>query len=371
MLEGAEMLVSTVAALAAAALFAFTTNLQREAASSVPPEGSGPLHLLRRLMTNRRWLVGGLIGGVALGLHAVALSSGSVMVVQSVMALGLVIALYVESVRERRRLRRTELGGALLVVAGVVAVVGVGRHTGRSSAVIGPVTAVCVAIVVVALTAVVRSRRTVGSRWGARLLAVAGGACFAVDAVFLQRAADLLRAGLSVEFGPGFDPAVAAVQVAGFFGSSMVGGIAMHRAYQVAPLRSVQPALAATEPVIAFLIGVLVLRDGVVGGLLGYLLLVGGLVAISGGILVGLLPQRVSSRIPHEAGLPNSRRTALSSSGRTALGPTAVAVLPPAVIEAGAFGYRARPTAGPRGRRHQVGGPAVGAATDSMTALSR
>src|SRR5690242_8209356 len=105
----AEMVLSTVTALVAAALFAVTTNLQRAAASSVPTAGSGPAHLARRLVTDRRWLAGGLVGGAALVLHAVALAQGSVLVVQSVMALGLVMALWVEARREGRRPRPHEL----------------------------------------------------------------------------------------------------------------------------------------------------------------------------------------------------------------------------------------------------------------------
>src|SRR4051794_8940043 len=110
--------MSTVLAVAAAMLFAVTTNLQRAAASSLPSAGSGPLHLVGRVVTDRRWLAGGVVGGGALALHALALGRGSFMVVQSVMAVGLVIALAMEAVREHRRINARELGGALLVVLG-------------------------------------------------------------------------------------------------------------------------------------------------------------------------------------------------------------------------------------------------------------
>jgi drug/metabolite transporter (DMT)-like permease len=291
------VVLSTVAAVAAAALFAVTTNLQRAAASSVPSAGSGPLHLLRRLITDGRWLAGGLIGGLALGLHAVALARGSVLVVQSVMALGLVIALYVEAVRERRRLRPNELAGAALVVAGVIAVVAVGRVGDNLAATDGRVLAIGGAIggavVLGAFIAVLRSRRAVSSRWGARLLAAAGGACFAVDAVFLQRIAALLDAGVVGGLGRGIDLPAVSVDLGGFFAASMIGGVAVHRAYQVAPLRSVQPALAAAEPLTAFLISVIVLHESVRGGPLGHLIVVGSLVAITTGIVVGLGTRRV------------------------------------------------------------------------------
>jgi drug/metabolite transporter (DMT)-like permease len=305
--QGGVVIVSSVAAVASATLFAFTTNLQRAAASSVPSEGGGPFHLLRRLVADRRWLAGGVIGGVALGLHAVALARGSVMVVQSVMALGLVIALYVEAVRERRRLHPNEVVGAALVVAGVVAVVGGSRVADGASTAGGQVVAICAAVVLGTFLAVLRSRRAVSSRRGARLLAAAGGACLAVDAVFLQRVAASLDAGLASGFAPGFASPAAAADLAGFFAASMIGGVAVHRAYQVAPLRSVQPALAAAEPVTAFLISVTLLHDGVRAGTLGHLIVVGGLAAITSGIVVGLRSRRVDGPTAQPVLQPTSR----------------------------------------------------------------
>ena len=276
------MVMSTLLALASAVLFALTTNLQRAAASSVPSEGSGPLHLLRRLAVDRRWLLGSLIGLAALGLHVLSLAGASVMVVQSVMAIGLVIALYVEAVRERRPLRLNEVIGAGLVVTGVATVVAIGEPARRAADGDLWTTLVCGAVVLATVAVVLRSRRGVGSRWEARLLAASAGACFAVDAVFLQRITTVFHGG-------GFDLASAVIGVGGFALASMTGTVAMHRAYQVAPLRSVQPALVAAEPVTAFLIGVTVLHEGVRGGALGYLAMVVGLVAITAGIFVGLV----------------------------------------------------------------------------------
>lgn len=285
------MLVSIVAALGSAGLFAVTTNLQREAAARVPSHGTGPLHLVRRLLADPRWLAGGVVGVVALGLHALALARGSVLAVQSVMALGLVVALALEARRAHRPLYPNELGGAALVVGGVIVVVGMGEPASGHIPTSGWIVPVCAAVVAGAFLAVVWSRRAVGSTWGARLLGAAGGACFAVDAVFLQRLASAVDGGLA---GAGLAdavtaaPAALAANLVGFLTAALVGGVAVHRAYQVAPLRTVQPALAAAEPVTAFLVSALVLHEGVRAGALGYAVLVGGLVAITIGIVVGL-----------------------------------------------------------------------------------
>jgi drug/metabolite transporter (DMT)-like permease len=291
------MVWSTVAALAAAALFAGTTNLQRVAASRVAPTGTGPLHLVRRLVADTHWLIAGVIGVVALGLHALALALGGVMVVQSVMALGLLLALAVEAIRERRRLRPREVSGAVLVMTGVAVVVTLARPGRPPGSLDAPTLIACTLLVAAALAAVVRSRREVGRRWGARLLAAGAGACFAVDAVFLQQLAAPVHA-LAGRPGAAVDVAGALVGLVGFLTASAVGGVAVHRAYQVAPLRSVQPCLAATEPVTAFLLGVGVLGEGVTGGAAGFVLLVAGVVAIAAGIVVGLAGPRRAPRVP-------------------------------------------------------------------------
>lgn len=305
------MEISIVAALLSAVLFALTNNLQRAAASAVPMDSGGLAGLVRRLLTDRRWLLGGVIGMVALALHTLALAAGSVLVVQSVMAVGLVLALALEAVRDRRPLLPRELGGSVLVVAGVAAVVTVGRPaTGADAPGRLGVAVACAAVVLAALGLVVRARHVVRGTAGARLLAAAGGACFAVDAVFLQQAASVFGSptpqlsvaipgrGTATPAGPGTPglaealAGLAPVLVGGigFALASVVGALAVQRAYQAAPLRCVQPAVAAAEPVTAFGVGVTLLHEGVRWGLPGFVLLVAGVAAIVAGIVAGVTP---------------------------------------------------------------------------------
>jgi len=57
-------------------------------------EAGGPVRLVLRLVRAPRWLLGSFLAVLALGLHALALRHGSLIVVQSLLAAGLVIALY-------------------------------------------------------------------------------------------------------------------------------------------------------------------------------------------------------------------------------------------------------------------------------------
>lgn len=296
------MLVSVVAAFVSAWIFAVVTNLQREAAARVPADGTGPMHLVRRLVADPRWLVTAPLGAVAVLLHGLALARGSILVVQSVIALGLVAALVLEARRSRRPLHRNELAGAALVMAGVVAVVATGQPAHGGATAGAWVVPACAVVVAVTVLAVRRSRHAVGSVLQARILGAAAGACFAVDAVFLQRLATTVDGGLlsglaGLLAALAADPATVAVDVVGFLGAGFVGGVAVHRAYQVAPLRSVQPAMAAAEPVTAFLIGAVLLNEGVRGGGWGFAVLLTGLLALTAGIVVGLAtvrPDRVA-----------------------------------------------------------------------------
>src|SRR3954451_12783166 len=105
-----DALVAVALAFSAATLFALTTNLHLGAASGVPMEDGGPVRLLLRLLRTPRWLLGSFCALVALGLHAVALRFGTVIVVQAVLSRGLVLALALEAARERRRPTPREVG---------------------------------------------------------------------------------------------------------------------------------------------------------------------------------------------------------------------------------------------------------------------
>src|SRR3954465_7111415 len=127
-----DALVAVALPLSAAPLFAFTTNLHRGAASAVPMSHGGPVRLLLRLLRTPRWLLGSGAALVALGLHTVALSFGTVIVVQAVLSTGLVLALALEALREGGRPSAREVGAWGLVVAGIVAVLSLARpHGGR------------------------------------------------------------------------------------------------------------------------------------------------------------------------------------------------------------------------------------------------
>jgi CDP-diglyceride synthetase len=108
------------------------------------------------------------------------------------------------------------------------------------------------------------------------LMGAAAGTCFALDAVFLK--------GVAASEHVGSAPRV--FDLAGFVIASVLGNLVVQRAYQQAPLRHVLPAVTAADPVAASVVGVLILHEHLMPGLVPLLGLVGGLVAMVIGIVV-------------------------------------------------------------------------------------
>jgi len=261
----------------ASVVFAAANNLQRGAASAVPVEAGGPFRLLLRLLRTPRWLLGSTLALAALGLHAVALGRGGVILVQSVLASGLVVALGLEALRERRALRRRELVGACVLVAGVVLVLAVGRPAGGRPIGLGVQAVTFAALLLVAVTGLLNSSGRRHPHRAAVVMAAAAGGCFAVDAVFLKGVSNWLD---------DLDALPAVTCMAGFVIASFLGNLLVQRAYQRAPLRVALPAVTAADPLVAFVIGRVILGETLRSGPLVVIAVIGGLVGIAAGIVL-------------------------------------------------------------------------------------
>lgn len=273
------VLPSVVAAACAALLFAVANVVQRHAAAAVPRSSGGAVRLVWRLLRTPRWLLGAGFAAGGLGLQIVALVGGSLVVVQSVIASGLVVALVLEAGRERRRPTWAELGGAVLVTGGVTVLVVFGP-SGDGAVGLGQAFGGLLVVAAVGGGSLMAARRHQAGVWTARLLGAAAGTCFALDALFLKELAEAF--GLH-------ETMVVFLGVLGFALASAMGNLTLHRGYQLAPLRVVLPTLTGAEPMAAFLLGRLVLHEGLPGGLTGHLAALGGvLAAVTGNAVVAL-----------------------------------------------------------------------------------
>jgi drug/metabolite transporter (DMT)-like permease len=254
-------------AAAAALVFAVANNLQRGAASVIPLEVGGPVRLVLRLLTRPRWLLGSVLGLAALGLHAVALARGGVILVQAVLATSLIAAVVIEAAQERTRLRGGELGGAAILVLGVVLLLGWGRPGGGRPVDLTVQVIAAAALAVVAGIGLAASRLHHRVRLSAVVMGGAAGACFATDATFLKGVAN---------WTGNLDALPAMISLAGF--------AVVQRAFQRAPLRLVLPTVTAGDPIAAFVIGRVLLHERLEGGAGSGIAVVVGLTAIVTGI---------------------------------------------------------------------------------------
>jgi drug/metabolite transporter (DMT)-like permease len=267
----------------AAMLFAVGNNLQRHAASSDEHKGAGPFRLLARLWRTPRWLAGGAAALVALVFQARALTEGGVILVQSVIASTLVYSLAIEGLLERRWPRPPQILGSIVVVSGIVLLVDIGKPgVGGEFRSIGRALAVLAIVGVVGGGALYRSQRRPKGRRTAIALGASAGVCFALDAVFLRGAA----ASLSPLDQPTF-----LINAAGFGIASLLGNLVIARGFQSAPLRHVLPAMAAAEPLTAFLCGRLVFGEHLAGGPLASLAVGSGLMLMVVGVVLCALGQ--------------------------------------------------------------------------------
>ena len=264
--------------LVAAVLFAVANNVQRHAAQSVPHGHVGPVGLLLRLLRTPRWLAGSGSAVLALLVQAWALSQGGVILVQAVIASTLVWSLALECIVERRWPNLPQVAGGVLVAAGISVLVLIGKPgAGGEFHSLGRAAIVWAVVGLVGGGALLTSRRRPKGRRTALVMGAAAGVCFALDAVFLR--------GLTAALSP-LVLFTLLINVAGFAVASLLGNLVIQRAFQLAPLRHVLPAMAAAEPVTAFLCGRYVFGERLSSGVSGVLGVGGGLLLMVCGVIL-------------------------------------------------------------------------------------
>ncbi len=236
-------------ALGSALCFATSSVLQQRGAARAP-RGSGlHLDLIRHLVTRPVWLAGMCAAVGTLALQALALSSGQLALVQPLLVAGLLFALPLSVLLDRRRPSGQEWVWAAVLVAGLATFLGAAAP--RSGPEL-PDDGRLWQFGVLVLTGVV-SIAVLGSWFGGRhravLLGIATGLTYGVTAALLKYCCALAgREGLGwlVASWPFY-----ALLVVG------AGGILLNQAaYQAGPLCGALPAIAIFDPLIAVVFGV-------------------------------------------------------------------------------------------------------------------
>src|SRR3954447_16688635 len=117
--SGRVTALAVTLALLCAATFAISTSVQPQAAESAPASATGLFSLLAYLIRRPMWLLGQLLATCAFALHASALHSGPIAMVQPIVVSGIVWAVPVRAAISRRLPSVTELRAVLVTAVGL------------------------------------------------------------------------------------------------------------------------------------------------------------------------------------------------------------------------------------------------------------
>jgi hypothetical protein len=291
---GEVQLLAAALALAGSGCYAVATVTQHGVARNLPSERAFDLAVLIRLARRPVWLAGmaAVIAGFAL--QAVALGLGRLVVIEPVLATGLLLALALAARRDQRTLRLAEWAATLAVVGGLAVFLAVGQPSGgqrtAGAAVLGLATAATV--VLVGLCTALAGR--FGGRHRALLFGVAGGvAAGMTDAVI--KTVTVLAAGHLLG-------AFADVRLYLLIGVGLLAFTIQQNGYRAAALAAFLPAFAVLEPVTGSLLGLLIyherLRDGpgqIVVELAACVVAVWGIARLAGPAMAGAAPPAAAS----------------------------------------------------------------------------
>lgn len=249
------MIVAVLLALGCASTFAVSTSVQHHAAESAP-DSVGLLGLLGYLVRRPLWLLGQVLATLAFVLHALALHSGPIAVVQPIVVSGIVWAVPVRAAISRHLPSGAELRAVVVTAVGLAVFLVASRPSAGSTASRGLgsflLVAGCALVALLANVAagVVRTSARRRAFW----LGVTAGVLFGLVAGLLKMALQGLDDGGLLTVLTGWP--VYALLAAG------AGGVLTNqRAYQTAGLSASMPVLNIVNVLTALTFGLTVFHE--------------------------------------------------------------------------------------------------------------
>ncbi len=273
------MIVAVVAAFFAGSAFAAGTVLQQRAARREPTDRSLSFRLLADLARKSDWVLGVSLAIISFVLQAVALAFGPLSLVQPIIVCELLIAVPLSVAIRRMRLGWREWLGIVVVAAGIIAFIVAASPTAGDyhpplldwALVLGLVG------VLVAGALALGLRRRGPAR--ATLFGLAAASAFGLQSALLK--------ATTVQFKQSIVTGFTTWQLWVMGGVAVTGLLLGQSAFQAGPLAASLPAMDATEPIVAVLIGAFAFNEpfltsgvGVAFQIIGLLALVGGIVAL-------------------------------------------------------------------------------------------
>lgn len=246
--QSGAVLLAALVALVSASCFAIGSVAQHHTASETPQEQALNPRLFLSLMRSPLWWAGSFGDLFGFALQGVALGLGAVALVQPLLVTGLLLAIPISAAVEHRKVARTEIGGALLCCAGLVAFVVAAQPTTGSEKVTGhDGFLLLVTVAPVAALLFLSTLKTTGVVRSVAL-ALCAGTLFGVCSPLLSAVVRDLH-----------HPLWWAIAV--IAGCGVTGFLLTQNAYQAGSLPAPLATITIAEPIIAVTLGVTLLHE--------------------------------------------------------------------------------------------------------------
>jgi drug/metabolite transporter (DMT)-like permease len=221
--------------------------------------------LFTQLLRDRRWWLGSLVAAVGFALQAAALGLGSVLLVQALLVTSLLFALPINARLTHQRVTRWAWTWAVLLAGSVAVIVTVGNPTaGQSRASLETWTAVIVVLGPALALCVIGARMWSGPA-KAVLLGVVSGALWGVFAVLTKGVVDRLDDGIG--------PLLRTPELYAWAAVAVAGTAWQQFSFRAGSLTASLPTMTVVEPVVASVLGVVLLGEALRPGDAGWVTL--------------------------------------------------------------------------------------------------
>ena len=275
-------------AVIGAACFAGAAVLQH---SAVAAQGGGDvdddkggwlsLHGLTVVAQRPGWLAGLALAAVGTTVHAVALVLAPLTVVQPIGVLAVPIAVLLTAARTRRMPPRGVLVAVALSLAGVGAFVGIAAGTAVSTPAPDSAT-LFAALVVAGVVLMLASLGLAQSGWRRCVAcAVAGAVAFGLVSALVRAVSQSVTSGATSLLNPAVLATLAGIGVA-----LLAGGWLVQQAFTAGPPEVVIACLTVVDPIVAVLLGAVLLGEGANTPAATWLLLATAAVAATAGVVL-------------------------------------------------------------------------------------
>ncbi|MGV0634020.1 DMT family transporter [Mycolicibacillus trivialis] len=255
-----EAIIAAALALCAALASAVGDVIRQRSAQEITDKPDvGHLELFRMSLRDLRFWGGGIAAVANYGLQAAALVVGSVMLVTGLQVTALLFALPIYARITKQAVSRAEWLWAAVLAAALAVVVIVGDPTPGRDRASGSVWLV-VALVMIPLlvVCVVMARRHAGTPTAAVLLAVVAGASLAMFAVLTKSIVAVAH--------DGFWAVLTAPELVPWLAATLTGMIFQQSAFRAGALTASMPTITVAKPLVATVLGILVLGEHLQAG---------------------------------------------------------------------------------------------------------